>query len=127
MMTPPYNLMKWFSNFAGTSDSTFVREEVLKNLPEKVTIKFASEFDENDNPIIFICAPEHEGLISSAKTNDEALANAQDAILTYFDVPRECAQLVEFEITEISQNSLDLEGQDSIRIREFKLKEPTHA
>ena len=123
-----YNyLMKWFGNFSGTSKSTFVTEEVLKNLPKTVTIKFASEFDKDDETVIFICSPDHEGLISSARTNKEAISNAQDAILTYFDIPRECAQLIEFEVTNISQSSLDLEGQDSIRIREFKVKELTHA
>ena len=119
--------MSWLRLFTGKSESPFVRDEVLKRLPKSITIEFISEFDHEDNPIIFICSPEHDGLISEARTNSEAIENASDAILTYFDVPRSCANLIEFDVSDVSQRSFDLDVGCSIRVREFKLKQLVHA
>lgn len=119
--------MQWFKRFCGRSDSSFVEEEVLKHLPISITIKFLSEFDKDDNPIIFICSPDYDGLISEAQTSEEAISNAQDAILTYFNVPRAVAALIEFNIETVTSSSPE-DGQDSIRIRKFKvIKEAAYA
>lgn len=119
--------MNWFHSFKGKSDSTFVREEVLKRLPKSITIEFITEFDSDNNPIISICSPTNEGLISEARTFPEAIENAQDAILTYFDVPREVACLIDFDIEEVEQQQLADESRHSILIKEFKLRELTNA
>lgn len=121
------SIMSWFHSFTGKSSSSFVREEVLKRIPRSITIQFITEFDAENNPIIFICSPNYEGLISEAKTYPEAIQNAQDAILTYFDVPRDCASLIEFDIEEVQQPSFDDDGRHSILVKEFKLKEFANA
>jgi len=122
-----HNLMNWFSKFLGKSDCTFVNEEVLKNLPKSITVEFIPEFDHEDNPIIFICSPDHDGLISEARTKDEAIENAQDAILTYFDVPKGCADLIEFDIVDVTKQMLDIDNPEARRVREFKVKECSYA
>lgn len=66
-----------------------------------------AEFDDQNNPVIFITAPEYDGLISEAMTFREAVDNACDAILTYFNVPHECAKLIEYEVEEISDPSTE--------------------
>lgn len=119
--------MNWLRIFTGRSDSTFVKEEVLDRLPTSIKVRFTSEFDADDNPIIFISSPDYEGIISEARTYPEAIDNAQDAILTYFDVPRDCASLIEFDVIDAAQSTMDIEGQDSIRVREFKIKELSNA
>ncbi len=126
MSFPSNNIVSWFSKFFGRSDCTFVSEEVLRNFPKSITIEFIPEFDDDDNPIIFICSPDYDGLISEAKSKKEAIENAQDAILTYFDVPRECADLIEFDIEDVKKPTLDIEAS-SIRVREFRIKKCTHA
>jgi predicted RNase H-like HicB family nuclease len=119
--------MNWFKNFSGKSDSSFVKSEVLRNLPRSIIVQFSSEFDENDNPIIFICSPEHDGLISEARTHEEAITNAQDAILTYFDIPKTCATLIEFDVKSIDQQSTTEDVGSSIRVKEFCIRELSHA
>jgi len=85
------------------SPSRSVQTEVLERLPQTVLFEFKAEFDERNNPVIFITAPKYAGLISEAVTFDEAVANACDAILTYFDVPREYAKLIEYDVQEVSE------------------------
>jgi predicted RNase H-like HicB family nuclease len=123
----PHPFMSWLNKFTGNSQSAFVREEVLKNLPRSIVIKFLSEFDDKGDPVIFICSPEHTGLISEARTNEEAIEKAQDAILTFFDVPRECAKLIEFDIEEVSQTSMATGDSASVIIQQFKVRELSHA
>lgn len=119
--------MSWINRFLGRSECNFVRKEVLSNLPKSIIIEFIPEFDENGDPIIFIHSPEHENLISEARTNDEAIENAQDAILTYFDIPRECAVLIDFDIEDASQPKISFDNHESIRICNFKVKELANA
>ncbi|MBT3293286.1 hypothetical protein HN512_02870 [Candidatus Peregrinibacteria bacterium] len=119
--------MNWLNKFTGKSDSSFVREEILKRLPSSITIQFISEFDDNGDPIIFICSPDHEGLISEARTHALAIKNAEDAILTYFDVPKDCAALIEFNIEEVKQTRISLGDSGSVIVQEFKVKEPSYA
>ena len=85
------------------SPSRSVQTEVLERLPQTVLFEFKAEFDDQNNPVIFITAPKYAGLISEAVTFDEAVANACDAILTYFDVPREYAKLIEYDVQEVSE------------------------
>jgi len=121
----PLPLMNWFSRyFNGNSSSEFVRREVIDRLPKSIIIQFLSEFDEQGNPIIFISSPEPncEGIISEARTSKEAIHNAQDAILTHFDVPRDCAELIEFEVEEVKQLTLDPEDRSRIRTQNFQLR-----
>jgi len=87
------------------SPSRSVQTEVLERLPSTVIFEFKAEFDDQNNPVIFIAAPKYAGLISEAVTFDEAVANACDAILTYFDVPREYAKLIEYDVQEVSEPS----------------------
>jgi hypothetical protein len=85
------------------SPSRSVENEVLKRLPQTVLFEFRAEFDDRNNPVIFIMAPKYEGLISEAGTFEQAVANACDAILTYFNVPREYAKLIEYEVQEVTE------------------------
>jgi predicted RNase H-like HicB family nuclease len=117
--------VSFLARFFGTSESTFVEKEVLKKLPKSVTIRFTPEFDDEGNPIVFISSPEHEGIISEARSHREALANARDAILTYFDVPRACAGLIKFTVEDAPQDNAS-DGV-SIRIHVFRLKDSSHA
>lgn len=104
--------MGWLMSFFSPSRS--VETEVVKRLPKTVLFEFRAEFDEQNNPVIFITAPKYDGLISEAVTFDEAVANACDAILTYFNVPREYAKLIEYEVQEVSEPNSDSEGLRTI-------------
>jgi predicted RNase H-like HicB family nuclease len=94
------------------SRSKSVETEVLRRLPATIRFEFRAEFDDNNNPVIFISAPDYSGLISEAVTFDEAIANACDAILTYFDIPREYANLVEYELQQIERQPSLLSGEE---------------
>ena|SRR3989344_3758231 len=124
----PYLLlpMTWLQKFFGKSDSSFVRQEILAHLPKSVTMEFIPELDTEGNPIIFIHSPEHEGLLSEARNYKEAIENAQDAILTYFDVPYDCAVLVQFDVEDIAQKHISMGENESIRICEFRVRDPAH-
>lgn len=100
--------MGWLMRFFSPSRS--VETEVLERLPQTVLFEFRAEFDSQNNPVIFITAPNYDGLISEALTYTEAVKNACDAILTYFNVPREYANLIEYEVQEISESSAVSEG-----------------
>lgn len=104
--------MGWLMRFFSPSRS--VETEVLQRLPQTVLFEFRAEFDDENNPVIFITAPKYSGLISEAMTFDEAVANACDAILTYFNVPREYAKLIDYEVKEILEPSSDSEGLRTI-------------
>lgn len=97
------------------SPSRSVQTEVLSRLPQTVLFEFRVEFDDQNNPVIFIIAPKHAGLITEAATFDEAVANACDAILTYFNVPHEYAKLVEYNVQEVSE-PLNSEGVRKITL-----------
>lgn len=105
------------------SPSRSVETEVLNRLPQTVLFEFRVEFDGQNNPVIFITAPEYTGLISEAVTFDEAVANSCDAILTYFNVPREYAKLIEYDAQEVSSSS-DSEGLRRIILNR---RTPVHA
>ncbi|OGJ75754.1 hypothetical protein A2384_02145 [Candidatus Peribacteria bacterium RIFOXYB1_FULL_54_35] len=87
------------------SGSKSVENEVLRRLPEKIKFEFRAEFDNDNQLVIFAAAPEHEGLFSEGKDFDETINNCCDAVLTYFDVPREYAKLVEYECVGEDQQS----------------------
>lgn len=102
------------------SNSAFVENEVLQRLPKSIPIQFTAELDETGDPIIAISSPEFEGIVSEARTREEAIRNAHDAILTYFDVPRSLAKMVEYRIEEAPDQSLDLNDPiSSARIDRF--------
>ena len=82
------------------SASANVTDQIIANLPHDITVYFEPDLDEEGNPGIFIHAPKYQGLISEADTFDEAIYMAGDAILTYFDVPKDCARLIDFEIVD---------------------------
>lgn len=110
--------------------STFVQKEVLSKLPLSVRIKFTPEFNENGDLIIFISSPDYPGIISEAKTMDEAFANAHDAILTYFDVPRACANAIKFDVVEKqrpSKTNISSEDSSAVLVKDFKLKQMANA
>ena len=95
--------MGWLMSFFSPSRS--VETEVLNRLPKTVLFEFRAEFDDQNNPVIFITAPKYAGLISEAVSFNEAVSNACDAILTYFDVPRAYAKLIEYEVQEVLESS----------------------
>ena len=105
--------MGWLMSFFSPSRS--VETEVLQRLPQTVLFEFRAEFDAQNNPVIFITAPKYDGLITEAGTFDAAVANACDAILTYFNVPRECAKLIDYEVQEVMEPS-DSEGLRKITL-----------
>lgn len=109
--------------------SRFVENEVLKKLPKSIPIQFAPEFNEEGQLNIIISSPEYEGIVSEAKSMEEALMNAHDAILTYFDVPRDCAKLIQYKVTEENQETMQLSDCDESHIlrRSFRLKQLAHA
>lgn len=90
--------MNWFVQLFSPSRS--VEAEVLQRLPSDITFEFRAEFDEKNNPIIFAFAPKYDGLITEGLNFQEVVHNACDAILTYFNVPREYANLIEYQIKE---------------------------
>lgn len=87
------------------NQSQFVNEEVIKNLPTTIFIEFTIGFTDEGRPVITITSPEHEGLLSEAYTEKEAFENAVDAILTYFDVPRDIARLIEYKMEIVEKRS----------------------
>lgn len=90
--------MNWFVQLFSSSRS--VETEVLQRLPSDITFEIRAEFDEKNNPIIFAFAPKYDGLITEGLNFQEVIHNACDAILTYFNVPREYANLVEYHMKE---------------------------
>lgn len=100
--------------------SSFVEKEVMAKLPKTVPIKFVPELDEEGNPMIFIFSPKYEGIISQARSMDEAMKNAHDAILTHFDVPRECAKAIKFNVVEAQQMEMP-EERPTARQKDFRL------
>lgn len=104
--------MGWLMRFF--SSSRAVEREVVERLPETVLFEFRAEFDDHNNPVIFITAPKYPGLITEAATFKEAVDNACDAILTYFDVPRACASLIDYEVQEVSEPKTPSEGLRTI-------------
>src|SRR3989338_2129882 len=88
--------MNWLVQLFSRSKS--VETEVLKRLPPDISFEFRADFDDQNNPVIFVCAPNYEVLITEGATFQEAVVNACDAILTYFNVPREYANHVEYRI-----------------------------
>lgn len=58
------------------------------NLPREVHILIQKSEDNK----YFIELPEYEGLFTEADSLSEIFENITDAILTYFDVPRDIAQ-----------------------------------
>ncbi len=113
--------MSWLMRFFSPSRS--VQTEVLQRLPQTVLFEFRAEFDDHNDPVIFITAPKYEGLISEAATFDEAVANACDAILTYFNVPQEYARLVEYDVQEVS----DATGAEGVRKITLNRHTPVYA
>jgi len=107
--------MNWFIQLFSPSRS--VEVEVLQRLPSDITFQFHAEFDEKNNPMIFATAPKYEGLITEGHTFQEVVHNACDAILTYFNVPREYANLVEYRIKECSpqEKALSEDGEHGLK------------
>lgn len=97
------------------SHSTFINQEVIKNLPPSVLIEFTIGFTEDGRSVITISSPEYEGILSEAYSDQEAFDNAVDAILTYFDVPCEIAKLIEYKMEIVERKN------DHVVIRNFKL------
>lgn len=105
-----------------TSGSAFVRREIMKNLPKSIRIEFTSEFTDNGDPIIAITSPDFAGILSEARSNDEAIANVHDAILTYFNVPRQVAKLIEYVVEDVPEQEAMASFQSQTRLQVFKLK-----
>ena len=98
-MKAPSNIIgMWIAKLFSGSRS--VENEVLKRLPNNIKFELRAEFDSDKNLVIFASAPEHEGLFTEGKNFEEAVSNCCDAILTYYDVPREYANLIEYEYHE---------------------------
>ena len=115
-----FRRIMWFTQLF--SGSRTVEREILERLPHSITIEFSLEFDDDDNPIIFINAPEFPGLVSQSSPNiKEAIDTAIDAILTYFDVPRECANLIEYTTSETNEQLLELNEEKSRVLKSFNL------
>ena|SRR3990167_788113 len=106
-----------------TSGSSTAEKEVLNRLPQSIKVEFLTEFDDDNNPIIFIKAPDYPGLVSQSLPDfKEAVDAALDAILTYFDVPRQCAKVIEYDICEAPEQTLEIEMDRHRTFKEFKLK-----
>ena len=78
--------------------SSFVHREVLSHLPRSVSVEFSLEFTEKGDTCIAISSPEYAGILSEARTMEEAYGNALDAILTFFEVPRACANAIQSKV-----------------------------
>ena len=98
------------------SDSEFLNREVLPHLPKSILIEFAIGFTEEGKPVITISSPEYEGLLSEAYTEQEALDNAVDAILTYFEVPSSVADMISYDVQIVERKN------DNTLVRNFTLK-----
>lgn len=103
------------------SGSHFVRKQILSKLPRTITIEFTAELDDKGEPIIAIWSPDYSGILSEARSYEEAIENAHDAILTFFDVPRRCANLIEYTVEDIP--NIPRKDQDRIRLKKFNLNE----
>jgi predicted RNase H-like HicB family nuclease len=111
--------MNWFIQLFSPSRS--VEVEVLQRLPSDITFEFHAEFDSKNNIIIFASSAKYPGLITEGSSFDEVVRNACDAILTYFNVPREYANLIEYQVQK-SQSSKEMEDSG---IREVILSKHT--
>lgn len=117
--------MNWFIQLFSRSRS--VEAEVLQRLPSDITFEFRAEFDEENNPIIFAFAPKYEGLITEGLNFQEAVQNACDAILTYFNVPRDYAKLIEYQMKEGTPQGKSLSKDKEPSLKEVILYKHTTA
>ncbi len=101
------------------SGSHFVRKEILSRLPRTITIEFTAELDDKGEPIIAIWSPDYSGILSEARSYEEAIENAHDAILTFFEVPRRCANLIEYTVEDVPD--ISRKDHERIRLKKFNL------
>ena len=106
--------------------SAFVGREVFPRLPRSISIKFSLEFNEKGKTFIAISSPEYPGILSEARTMEEAYENVHDAILTYFEVPRECANAIKFKVVE-DKPVKKIKESNNILLRRIEIKQMTHA
>jgi len=66
-------------------------KEIIKkyNLPERIEVRIIK-----DEEKYFVELPEYDGLFTEADSVGEIFENITDAILTYFDVPRDAARQI---------------------------------
>lgn len=115
--------MRWlFRLFSGSHS---VQTEVLKRLPQSIQFEFRAEFDAQNNPVIFAHAPAYEGLMTEGIDFDETVHNACDAILTYFDVPSDYANLVEYEVAKVEEQNSMLRDDPELSLKHIVLNRHT--
>jgi len=98
-----------------SSPSQFVNEEVIKNLPQTVLIEFTIGFTDDGRSVITISSPEYDGILSEAYSEGEAYTNTVDAILTYFEIPKAIANLIEYKMEILEKKS------DNVVVNSFTL------
>ncbi|MBP7113882.1 MAG: hypothetical protein KBA40_00340 [Candidatus Peribacteraceae bacterium] len=103
------------------SGSKFVQTQILDKLPRKIRIEFIPELTDEGEPIMVITSPDFPGILSEAKTRDEAIANAHDAILTFFDVPKRFASMVEYSVEELPESTKKTKEVSKPRLESFTL------
>ena len=105
--------------------SAFVIREVFSRLPSSIPIEFSLEFNDKGKTFIAISSPDYPGIISEARTMEEAYENVHDAILTYFEVPRACANAVRFKV--VNDPAKKMKESNNILLRRIEIKRMAHA
>ncbi|MCK5016733.1 MAG: hypothetical protein KAS32_06615 [Candidatus Peribacteraceae bacterium] len=103
------------------SGSRSVEDEVLKELPDNVKFELRAEFDDDSNLVIYAFAPKHEGLFTEGKNFDETISNCCDAVLTYFDVPKEYANLIEYDCCKSDPQSSIIKSEEESSLKHVVL------
>ncbi|MBI1813341.1 hypothetical protein HY285_04280 [Candidatus Peregrinibacteria bacterium] len=118
-LSPMRKVLKAFTG------SSFVGREVFPRLPRSVSMEFRLEFNERGKTCIAISSPEYPGIISEARTMEEAYEHALDAILTYFEVPRDCANAMKFKL--VQEPTKKTSDGNNILFRRIEIKQMAHA
>ena len=105
--------------------SSFVGREVFSRLPDSVPIEFSLEFNDKGKTFVAISSPKYPGIISEARSMEEAYENVHDAILTYFEVPRDCANAIQFKIVNVPKRKTS--DANNILLRRIEIKQMSHA
>ena len=107
------------------TDSSFVKREVFPSLPPSIPVEFSLEFNRKGETFIAISSPKYSGIISEARNMKEAHKNALDAILTYFEVPRDCANTIKFKV--VNEPEKKAKDGNNILLRRIEIKQMAHA
>lgn len=107
--------------------SSFVDREVFARLPRSIPIEFSLEFNKRGETFIAISSPDskYAGIVSEARTMEEAYENVHDAILTYFEVPRACANVIKFKV--VNEPIKRTKDGNNILLRRIEIKQVAHA